>query len=143
MERIPPILYAEDNENDIELTLVAFKECNLQNRIDIVRDGLQVLDYLYYKGDFKRRYKEKPVVILLDIKMPKLDGIQALKAIKSDPVLKTIPVVMLTSSTMEKDLVESYHLGVNAYVVKPVDFMEFIEAVKKVGSFWALVNKTI
>jgi two-component system, response regulator len=143
MEKIPPILYAEDNENDIELTLAAFKECNLQNRVDVVRDGRQVLDYLNYTGNFRDRPEERPVVILLDIKMPKMDGIQVLKIIKSDETLKTIPVVMLTSSSMDNDLVESYNLGVNAYVVKPVDFMEFLEAVKKIGSFWALVNKTI
>ncbi len=143
MTPLPSILYAEDNENDIELTLAAFKQCNLQNRIDVVRDGQQVLDYLKFEGEFKNRQNEKPVVILLDIKMPKLDGIQTLKIIKSDPELKTIPVVMLTSSSMETDMVESYHLGVNAYVVKPVDFEDFIEAVKKIGSFWALLNRTI
>ena len=143
MEKIPPILYAEDNLNDIELTMAAFKECNLQNRVDVVKDGRQVLDYLNYEGKFKNRAEERPVVILLDIKMPKMDGIQVLKILKSDETLKTIPVVMLTSSSMEKDLVESYNLGVNAYVVKPVDFLEFLEAVKKIGSFWALVNKTI
>ncbi|MCX6287964.1 MAG: response regulator [Bacteroidetes bacterium] len=143
MEKIPPILYAEDNKNDIELTLAAFNECKLQNRIDVVNDGQQVLDYLNYKGKYQHRPPEKPVVILLDIKMPKLDGIQVLRIIKSDENLKTIPVVMLTSSSMEKDLIESYNLGVNAYVVKPVDFMEFLEAVKKIGSFWALINKTV
>lgn len=143
MEHYPPILYAEDNANDIELTLMAFRECNLQNRIDVVTDGLQVLDYLNCSGKYADRPPEKPVVILLDIKMPKMDGIQVLRNIKSDENLKTIPVVMLTSSSMEQDLVESYHLGVNAYVVKPVDFLEFMEAVRKIGSFWALVNKTI
>jgi len=143
MENIPPILYAEDNENDIELTLSAFKQCKLGNRIDVVTDGVQVLDYLQYNGKYLNREKEKPVLILLDIKMPKLDGIQALKIIKSDEELKTIPTVMLTSSAMETDLVESYNLGVNAYVVKPVDYSDFIEAVKKIGSFWAIVNKTV
>lgn len=143
MDQLPSILYAEDNENDIELTLAAFKQCNLLNRIDVVRDGQQVIDYLKYEGEFKSREKEKPVVILLDIKMPKLDGIQALKIIKSDTDLKTIPVVMLTSSSIETDLVKSYNLGANAYVVKPVDFDDFIEAVKKIGSFWALLNRTI
>lgn len=143
MEHYPPILYAEDNANDIELTLTAFRECNLQNRIDVVKDGLQVLDYLNCSGDFVNRQPEKPVVILLDIKMPKMDGIEALRHIKSDENLRTIPVVMLTSSSMEQDLIESYHLGVNAYVVKPVDFLEFMEAVREIGSFWALVNKTI
>ncbi|MCK9616695.1 MAG: response regulator [Lentimicrobiaceae bacterium] len=143
MEKIPPILYAEDNENDVELTLTAFKQCKLSNRIDVVNDGIQVLDYLQYNGKYQNREKEKPVLILLDIKMPKLDGIQALKIIKSDEELKTIPVVMLTSSAMESDLVKSYNLGVNAYVVKPVDYDDFIEAVKKIGSFWAIVNKTV
>jgi CheY-like chemotaxis protein len=143
MTEIPSILYAEDNENDIELTLAAFKECNLQNRVDVVGDGQEVLDYLRYEGKYQNRKKEKPVVILLDIKMPKMDGIQALRVIKSDPELKTIPVVMLTSSSMETDLMESYNLGVNAYVIKPVNFNEMIEAVKKIGSFWALLNKTI
>ncbi len=143
MENIPPILYAEDNENDIELTLGAFNQCRLSNRIDVVTDGVQVLDYLQYNGKYLNRAKEKPVLILLDIKMPRLDGIQVLKIIKSDEELKTIPTVMLTSSAMETDLVESYNLGVNAYVVKPVDYSDFIEAVKKIGSFWAIVNKTV
>jgi len=143
MENIPPILYAEDNENDIELTLSAFKQCKLGNRIDVVTDGVQVLDYLQYNGKYLNREKEKPVLILLDIKMPKLDGIQVLKIIKSDVELKTIPVVILTSSAMESDMMESYHTGANAYVVKPVDYSDFIEAVKKIGSFWAIVNKTV
>lgn len=143
MEKIPPILYAEDNPDDVELTIAAFKECNLKNRIDIVNDGQEVIDYLTYKGKYKNREKEKPNVILLDIKMPKLDGIQVLKIIKNDPDLRTIPVVMLTSSSMESDLMESYNLGVNAYVVKPVDFQVFIDTVKKIGFFWALLNRTI
>lgn len=143
MKPLPPILYAEDNENDVELTLAAFSECNLQNRIDVVTDGQMVLDYLQCSGDFRNRPPEKPVLILLDIKMPGLDGIEALKIIKSDESLKTIPVVMLTSSSMESDLIRSYNLGANAYVVKPVDFVEFLEAVKKIGSFWAILNKTV
>ncbi len=143
MEKISPILYAEDNENDIELTLAAFNECKLKNRIDVARNGQEVLDYLYRSGKYADRPDEKPVVILLDIKMPKVDGIQALKVIKADEQLKTIPVVMLTSSSMEKDMVESYHLGVNAYVIKPVDYIEFMMAVKEIGSFWAIINKTI
>lgn len=143
MKTVPPILYAEDNPNDIELTLTAFKECNLQNRIDVVNNGLQVLDYLRYEGIYKNRPKETPILILLDIKMPKLDGTETLKILKSDENLKLIPVVILTSSTMENDLFESYKLGVNAYVVKPVNFDEFIESVKKIGLFWALLNKVI
>lgn len=141
MKKYPPILYAEDSKNDIELTLAALKECNLQNRIDVVFDGHQVLDYLQYKGKYINREKENPAFILLDIKMPKLDGIEALKIIKSDPLLKTIPVVMLTSSAMETDIAKSYQIGVNAYVIKPIDFEEFIIAVKQIGAFWAVVNK--
>lgn len=143
MKPLPPILYAEDNENDVDLTLAAFRECNLQNRIDVVSDGQMVLDYLTCNGEFIDRLPEKPVLILLDIKMPRLDGIDVLKIIKSDESLKTIPVVMLTSSSMESDLIRSYNLGANAYVVKPVDFIEFIEAIKKIGSFWAILNKTV
>lgn len=143
MNKLPTILYADDNENDIELTLEAFKECNLLNNIEVAKDGKEVLDYLKYEGKYENRTKEKPILILLDIKMPKLDGIEVLKVIKADEELKTIPVVMLTSSSMERDLVQSYKLGANAYVVKPVDFLEFMESVKKIGSFWALVNKTI
>jgi len=142
MKKLPPILYAEDNQNDIELTLSAFKQCNLQNKIDVVRDGQQVIDYLTYQGTFINREKENPIVILLDIKMPKLDGIKALRQIKSNPLLKVIPIVMLTSSAMENDIIESYQLGVNAYVIKPIEFEEFINAVKQIGAFWALVNKT-
>ena len=141
MKKYPPILYAEDSKNDIELTLAALKECNLQNRIDVVFDGHQVLDYLQYKGKYINREKVNPAFILLDIKMPKLDGIEALKIIKSDPLLKTIPVVMLTSSAMETDIAKSYQIGVNAYVIKPIDFEEFIIAVKQIGAFWAVVNK--
>ena len=142
MKKLPPILYAEDNQNDIELTLSAFKQCNLQNKIDVVRDGQQVIDYLTYQGTFINRETENPIVILLDIKMPKLDGIKALRQIKSNPLLKVIPIVMLTSSAMENDIIESYQLGVNAYVIKPIEFEEFINAVKQIGAFWALVNKT-
>jgi len=141
MKKYLPILYAEDNENDIELTLSAFKECNLLNKIDLVRDGQQVIEYLNCKGEYKNREKRNPLFILLDIKMPKLDGIQTLQIIKSDPEFKRIPVVMLTSSEMEKDIVEAYNLGVNAYVVKPMNFEEFVKIVKEIGIFWALINK--
>lgn len=143
MDNVPPILYAEDNENDIELTLTAFKECGLKNRIDVVRDGQEVLDYLNYEGKFAGREKENPLLILLDIKMPKVDGIQALKVIKTNEDWKSIPVVMLTASSMERDRIETYNLGVNGYVVKPVDFLEFIDAVKKIGAFWVYINKTV
>lgn len=143
MNKIPTILYADDNENDIELTLEAFRECGLQNKIEVTKDGKEVLDYLKNEGKYEGKVKEKPVLILLDIKMPKLDGIEVLKIIKSDELLRTIPVVMLTSSSMEKDLYQSYKLGANAYVVKPIDFVEFMDSVKKIGAFWALVNKTV
>jgi CheY-like chemotaxis protein len=143
MKTFPPILYAEDNPNDVELTIAAFKECSLQNRMDIVTNGLEVLEYLRYEGKYKDRPRENPILILLDIKMPKLDGKETLKILKSDDKLKIIPVVMLSSSTMETDLFESYNLGANAYVVKPIDFDEFIDAVKKIGFFWALLNKAI
>jgi len=113
----------------------------LQNKIDVVRDGQQVLDYLNCEGEFKEREKVNPLMVLLDNKMPKLDGIQVLQIIKTDLSLKTIPVVMLTSSEMETDIAQSYNLGVNAYVVKPIDFEEFIKVVKEIGIFWALVNK--
>jgi CheY-like chemotaxis protein len=143
MEKVLPILYAEDNDNDVELTLAAFKECSLRNRIDVVKDGQELIDYLTYQGKYLNREKERPIVILLDIKMPKLDGLEALRIVKSDPNLKCIPVVMLTSSSMEKDLVESYKLGANAYIVKPIDFVEFMDSVKNIGIFWALLNKTV
>ncbi len=142
MKKYPPILYAEDSKNDVELTMSALKKCNLQNKIDVVFDGHQVLDYLMYKGDYANREIENPILILLDIKMPKLDGIETLKIIKANSDLKSIPVVMLTSSAMENDIAESYQLGVNAYVIKPIGFEEFIFAIKQIGGFWAVVNKT-
>jgi two-component system, response regulator len=139
---LKPILYAEDDENDRELTLAALSDCGIDNRIDVVNDGQEVLDYLNYNGKYQDRKNESPILILLDIKMPKVDGIQVLEVIKSDDRYKAIPVVMLTSSSLEQDLLKSYNLGANAFVVKPVDFDEFFEAVKRVGVFWALVNKT-
>lgn len=135
------ILLVEDNENDIELTLEAFTQHGLSENIDICRDGAEVLDYLFYKGNFANRTIENPILILLDNKMPKVTGIEVLKIIKQDNVLKNIPVIMLTSSDIDKDIIESYNLGVNAYVVKPVDFEEFIEAVKTLGLFWITLNK--
>ncbi|MFY8109847.1 MAG: response regulator [Bacteroidia bacterium] len=140
---LAPILYAEDNENDIELTLAAFQLNGIKNPLIVVRDGQEVLDYLNYKGQFAERNVEHPVVILLDIKMPKVTGIEALAQIKSNEELKMIPVVMLTSSAMERDLVMSYELGVNAYIIKPIDFNEYKETVESIGSFWVLRNKTI
>jgi len=135
------ILYAEDDERDIELTMEALGEHNLANSVKVVRDGEEALDWLYRRGAYEGRVGEDPVLILLDIKMPKVDGLQVLRQIRSDARLKTIPVVMLTSSREERDLLESYQLGVNAYVVKPVEFEKFLEAVKEIGLFWMLLNE--
>ena len=141
MSDLKRILLAEDNPNDIELTLSALEEHHLANEVVVTHDGAEALDYLYRKGEFTMRGNGNPAVILLDLKMPKVDGLEVLRKIKSDPALKTIPVVMLTSSREEKDLIESYALGVNAYVVKPVNFTEFVSAVKQLGIFWALINQ--
>lgn len=141
MDEVKRILLAEDNANDVELTLAALSEHNLANEVVVTHDGAEALDYLYRRGQFKLRKNENPAVVLLDIKMPKMDGIEVLRQIKSDKNLCNIPVVMLTSSKEEKDLVESYRLGVNAYVVKPVDFQQFIEAVRNLGLFWAVINE--
>ncbi|MBU0712655.1 response regulator [bacterium] len=141
MSELARILLAEDDPKDVELTLEALDEYNLANNVAVVNDGQEALDYLYYKGKYKKRSNGNPVVVLLDLKMPKVDGLEVLKQIKTDPDLKTIPVVILTSSKMEKDLVESYNLGTNAYVVKPVAFHEFVDAVKGLGKFWALINE--
>jgi CheY-like chemotaxis protein len=141
MAELKRILLAEDNPKDVELTLTALEEHNLANEVVVVNDGAEALDYLYRRGKFAMRAKTNPAVVLLDLKMPKMDGLEALRTIKADERLKTIPVVILTSSREEKDLVETYKLGVNAYVVKPVDFQQFIEAVKELGAFWAIVNE--
>jgi CheY-like chemotaxis protein len=136
------ILLAEDNANDLELTLTALRENRVVNEVIVTRDGAEALDYLYRRNSYTDRPTGRPALVLLDLKMPKVDGIEVLRQIKSDPALKTIPVVILTSSREEQDLVRSYNLGVNAYVVKPVDFHEFIDAVKLLGGFWAVVNET-
>ncbi len=141
MENLKKILLVEDNSKDVELTLLAFEEYNLTNEVYTVTDGEEALDYLYFRGKYKSRPKGNPIFILLDIKMPKVDGIEVLKQIKNDEKLKNIPVVMLTSSREEQDLVESYNLGVNAYVVKPVNFHNFVNTVKELGGFWALLNE--
>jgi len=141
MSDLKSILLAEDNAEDIELTLEALSKDNLANEIVVVRNGAEALDYLYQRGEFKSRASGNPAVILLDIKMPKVDGLQVLRTIKAEESLKVIPVVMLTSSREEPDLLESYKLGVNAYVVKPVDFQEFVKAVKLLGIFWAILNE--
>ena len=141
MTKIKRILLAEDNENDIELTLTALQECRLKNEVEVVRDGAEALDYIYHRGNHANRDPGLPCVVLLDLKMPRVDGLEVLRQIKSDAMLRHIPVVMLTSSREEKDLVESYDLGVNAFVVKPVDFEQFVQAIRSVGMFWAIVNE--
>jgi CheY-like chemotaxis protein len=138
---VRPILLAEDNANDVELTLLALRENRVLNEVVVMRDGAETLDYLYGRNGFAGRHRGTPSLILLDLKMPKVDGLEVLRQIKRDPQLRTIPVVVLTSSREEQDLVESYDLGVNAYVVKPVEFREFIDAVKRLGGFWAVVNE--
>ncbi len=141
MENLRVILLAEDNPNDAELTLAALADLKLANPIIAVSDGAQALEYLHYEGKYSRRAVCNPAVILLDIKMPLVNGIEVLQIIRKDPVLKSIPVVMLTSSREEPDLKKCYDLGVNAYVVKPVDFKDFFEAIKQLGVFWALINE--
>lgn len=141
MNELGRILIVEDDPRDVELTLAALAEYNLANEVVVTRDGKQALDYLYCSGEFSARSNENPAVLLLDLKLPKVDGLEVLEKIKSDEHLKVIPVVVLTSSREENDMVRSYRLGVNAYVVKPVDFHEFINAVKELGVFWALINE--
>lgn len=135
------ILLVEDSTYDVELTLTALSECAVANHVDVVHDGAEALDYLHHRGAFSGRDTGAPVVILLDLKMPKVDGIEVLREVKADPVLRLIPVVMLTSSREEQDLVRSYELGVNAYVVKPVDFQQFMDSIRKLGVFWVLINE--
>jgi len=141
MVEIRTILFAEDNPRDVELTLEALGDHNLANNVIVVRDGVETMEYLRREGKYKQRKTGNPAVLLLDIKMPRMDGIEVLRAIRNDNKLKMLPVVMLTSSREEQDLIKSYELGVNAYVVKPVDFKEFIEAVRQLGIFWAVINE--
>jgi CheY-like chemotaxis protein len=140
MKAFKPILLVEDNELDVELTLEAFKENNMADLVFVVRDGNEALDYLYRRGLFSDRAEGVPILVLLDIKMPKVGGLEVLRQIKQDPLLKVIPVVMLTTSKDEHDLMESYKLGVNASVVKPVHFPDFVSAIRRLGTFWALLN---
>jgi CheY-like chemotaxis protein len=141
MSNLGRILLVEDDPKDVELTLTALEEYKLANEVVVTRDGEEALDYLYRRGNFTTRSTDNPAVLLLDLKLPKVDGLEVLQQIKADEKLKLIPVVVLTSSHEEKDMVTSYKLGVNAYVVKPVDFHEFVNAVKELGIFWALVNE--
>lgn len=138
---IRTILYVEDNPLDVELTMEALKENNILNPIIVARDGIEALEYLTCKGEYETRNQRNPSMILLDLKMPRMDGLEFLSIVKKDPKYKRIPVIMLTSSREEKDLVKGYNLGVNAYVVKPVDFVAFTEIVKQIGVFWAIINE--
>lgn len=138
---LKPILLVEDNPDDLELALRALAKTNLANEVVTVRDGAQAIDYLMREGEYASRPAGNPAVVLLDLKLPKIDGIQVLEHIKAHPDLKSTPVVMLTSSKMESDLSRAYKLNVNAYVVKPINFSEFIEAVRELGMFWAVLNE--
>ena len=138
---LKPILLVEDSPRDTELTLNALAHHNLANEVIVLRDGVEALDYLYRRGQFAERPAGNPAVVLLDLKMPRVDGMEVLRQVKSDPQLKMIPVVVMTSSREEQDVATSYELGVNAYIVKPVQFEDFVEAVRLVGAFWAVVNE--
>lgn len=141
MNALKSILLAEDSPQDVEMTLAALGEHNLANEVVVVNDGAEALDYLYRRGKFSSRPAGNPGVVLLDLKMPRVGGLEVLRAIKQDEALRIIPIVVLTSSREESDLVSSYRLGVNAYVVKPVAFEAFVKAVKQLGVFWALINE--
>lgn len=141
MNDLKSILLAEDNPHDVEMTLASLEEHNLANEVVVVNDGAEALDHLHCRGKFQMRMRGNPALVLLDLKMPKVDGLEVLRQIRSDEGLKTIPVVILTSSREEQDLVNSYKLGVNAYVVKPVNFQDFVKSVKELGVFWALINE--
>jgi CheY-like chemotaxis protein len=141
MRSFKRILLVEDDEKDIELTLAALAEHNLANEVAVARDGVEALDYLHRRGAFTQRPAGNPVVIMLDLKMPRMDGVQVLRQLKEDEEMHLIPVVILTSSRESLDLEECYRLGVNAYVVKPVRFADFVDAVKQTGVFWALINQ--
>jgi DNA-binding response OmpR family regulator len=141
MDKLGRILMVEDDPRDVELTLTALDEYHLANEVVVTRDGQQALDYLHCRGEFSTRPQGNPAVMLLDLKLPRVDGLEVLQKIRADDRLKMIPVVVLTSSQEEKDMMRSYTLGVNAYVVKPVDFHEFVNAVKELGVFWAMINE--
>jgi two-component system response regulator len=136
------ILLVEDNPKDVELTLRAFERANLTNRIHVARDGAEALEFLFCEGPHAgRRMEDRPKVVLLDLKLPKIDGLQVLQRLKGDPRTKSTPVVVLTSSREQRDVVESYDLGVNSYIVKPVNFEQFLEAVQQLGLYWLLTNQ--
>lgn len=141
MNQIERILLAEDDPRDVELTLSGLEASNLANEVVVVEDGARALDFLFRRGDFKNRSEGNPALVLLDLKMPKVDGLDVLRAIRGDESLRLIPVVILTSSRQESDLIQGYNLGVNAFVVKPVAFASFISVIKELGMFWALINE--
>jgi len=141
MSQIKKILLVEDDPKDVELTLTALEEYRLTNGVDVVRDGAEALDYLYHRGKFQTREGGNPAVVILDLKLPKVSGLEVLRQVKADEQLRLVPIVVLTSSREEQDLIASYQLGVNAYVVKPVDFHKFVEAVKTLGVFWVVLNE--
>ena len=141
MADLKPILLVEDNPKDLELTLAALERCQLANAVIITRDGAEALDYLHARGQFADRTTGDPAVVLLDLKLPKVDGLEVLEQIKTHSALRHTPVVMLTSSREERDLLRSYQLGVNAFVVKPVGFEQFFEAIQDLGMFWAVLNE--
>lgn len=138
---LKPILLVEDDKRDLELTLIALERSQLANEVVVMRDGAQALDYLRREGDFAGRDAGNPAVVLLDLKLPKVNGLEVLQAVRADPALRSLPVVMLTSSQEENDVVKSYELGVNAYVVKPVAFDRFVSAIGDLGVFWAVLNE--
>ncbi len=141
-EKPVQILLVEDDPNDVELTLHALKKHNLANRVEVVRDGAEALEFIFCSGAYAHRSVENgPRVILLDLQLPKVDGLEVLRRVKADPRTKMIPVVVLTSSREERDVVESYKLGVNSYIVKPVDFEQFTESVRQLGLYWVLLNQ--
>jgi len=141
MERLGRILMVEDDPKDVEFSCTGLEEYDLASDVVVVGDGEQALDYLYCRGEFAARNCDNPAVMLLDLKLPKVDGLEVLQQVKSDEKLKLIPIVVLTSSREEKDMVASYKLGVNGYVVKPVDFHEFVNAIRELGVFWAIINE--
>lgn len=141
MKKLKRILFVDDDENDIELAMTALEEARLANRVDVCRDGVEAMDYLHARGDYAKQTNELPLVMFLDLMMPRMDGIEVLREVRADPHLKALPIVMLSSAGEERDLIDSYELGVNAYVVKPVDFENFVQAVKDLGMFWAVYNE--
>jgi len=138
---LKPILLIEDNPRDLELTLVALERSQLANEVIVLRDGVEALDYLFRRGEFAERSPGNPAVLLLDLKLPRIDGLEVLKTVRETAELRAIPVVMLTSSREEPDLARAYELGVNAYVVKPVEFKNFVSAISDLGMFWAVLNE--